>query len=150
MLQSLKAFLAEFTAAGDKAATTEDDLRLAAAALMFHVIAVDGTVSPEERVLLGDLLRERFQLDPQETRELLAAAENAEAEAVDLFHFTSVLKQRLDAAERERIIAMMWKLVFADGKLHEFEDNVVWRAAELLGVSNQARIRLKQAARNPG
>ena len=82
------------------------------------------------------------------TRELLAAAENAEAEAVDLFHFTSVLKQRLDAADRERIIAMMWKLVFADGKLHEFEDNVVWRAAELLGVSNQARIRLKQAARD--
>ena len=42
---------------------------------------------------------------------------------------------------------MMWELVFADGKVHEFEDNLVWRVAELLGVSSQARIRLKQAVR---
>jgi uncharacterized tellurite resistance protein B-like protein len=42
---------------------------------------------------------------------------------------------------------MMWRLTFADGTLHEFEDNVIWRVAELLGVSTQARIRLKQAAR---
>jgi uncharacterized tellurite resistance protein B-like protein len=57
------------------------------------------------------------------------------------------LKRRLEAADRERIVEMMWKLVFADGRVHEFEDNMVWRVAELLGVPSQARIRLKQAAR---
>jgi uncharacterized tellurite resistance protein B-like protein len=79
---------------------------------------------------------------------LVEAAKDAEAEAVDLYGFTSVLKARLDAADRERIVAMMWTLVFADGKVHEFEDNVVWRVAELLGVSTQTRIRLKQAVRD--
>ena len=39
-------------------------------------------------------------------------------------------------------------LVFADGKVHEFEDNLIWRTAELLGVSSEVRIRLKQAARD--
>ena len=42
---------------------------------------------------------------------------------------------------------MMWQLVFADGKVHEFEDNLIWRVAELLGVSSQVRIRLKQSVR---
>ena len=28
---------------------------------------------------------------------------------------------------------MMWELVYADGQVTEFEDNVVWRAADLLG-----------------
>jgi uncharacterized tellurite resistance protein B-like protein len=148
MLQSLKAFLAGLADAGEKTTASQDELRLAAAALLFHVIAVDGTVAPEERALLGDLLQRRFDLDPQETQRLLAAAENAEAEAVDLYHFTSVLKERLEAPDRERIIGMMWELVFADGRLHEFEDNAVWRAAELLGVPTQVRIRLKQAARD--
>ena len=36
MLQSLKAFLAEFTAADDKAATTEDDLRLKYVTILGH------------------------------------------------------------------------------------------------------------------
>ncbi len=39
---------------------------------------------------------------------------------------------------------MMWEIVFADGEVHEFEDNVVWRVAELLGVSSRDRIRLRK------
>jgi uncharacterized tellurite resistance protein B-like protein len=38
---------------------------------------------------------------------------------------------------------MMWELVYADGEVSEFEDNVVWRAADLLGVSSRDRINLK-------
>ena len=43
---------------------------------------------------------------------------------------------------------MMWRLVYADGGMHEFEENVVWRVAELLAVPSQVRIRLKQAVRD--
>ena len=51
---------------------------------------------------------------------------------------------------RQRIIEMMWEIAFADGALHEFEDNLVWRVAESLGVSVPARtaIRAKVAGRN--
>jgi hypothetical protein len=38
---------------------------------------------------------------------------------------------------------MMWELVYADGEVSEFEDNVVWRAADLLAVSSRDRIELK-------
>jgi hypothetical protein len=38
---------------------------------------------------------------------------------------------------------MMSELVYADGQVREFEDNVVWRAADLLGVSSRDRIDLK-------
>jgi uncharacterized tellurite resistance protein B-like protein len=148
MLQALRTFLTDLAAGAEKAPPGEDELRVAAAALLFHVIAVDGTVSPEEVGLLGDLLQRHFELDPGETQRLLDEAKDAEAQAVDLYHFTSVLKQRLDAGDRQRIVEMMWRLVYADGKVHEFEDNAVWRAAELLGVSTEARIALKQAARD--
>jgi uncharacterized tellurite resistance protein B-like protein len=45
----------------------------------------------------------------------------------------------------------MWELVYADGQVSEFEDNVVWRAADLLGVSSRDRIDLKHqvAAKQP-
>jgi uncharacterized tellurite resistance protein B-like protein len=126
---------------------SEEDQRLAAAALLYHVIAIDGLVTDEERTLLADLLMRRFGLGIDAARALVKEAEAADREAVDLYGFTSVLKRQLDEADRERIVEMMWKLTYADGSVHEFEDNVIWRVAELLGVSSQTRIRLKQAVR---
>jgi hypothetical protein len=49
----------------------------------------------------------------------------------------------VDEGGRLRIVEMMWELVYADGQVNEFEDNVVWRAADLLGVSSRDRIDLK-------
>jgi membrane carboxypeptidase/penicillin-binding protein len=57
----------------------------------------------------------------------------AEGEAVDLYRFTSVIMRSVNEEGRLRIIEMMWELVYADGQVSEFEDNVVWRAADLLG-----------------
>jgi uncharacterized tellurite resistance protein B-like protein len=83
---------------------------------------------------------------------LIASAMRAEGEAVDLYHFTSVIMRSVNEEGRLRIVEMMWELVYADGQVSEFEDNVVWRAADLLGVSSRDRIDLKHrvAARQSG
>jgi uncharacterized tellurite resistance protein B-like protein len=36
----------------------------------------------------------------------------------------------------------MWEIAYADGKVDEFESNVIWRAADLLGISSRERIEL--------
>ena len=51
--------------------------------------------------------------------------------------------REVDEEGRLRIVEMMWEMVFADGKVTEFEDNVLWRAADLLGISGRDRIDLK-------
>jgi len=145
MMSGIRRFLDQFAA--QPGGLAPDDHRLAAAALLFHVIAIDGTISDSERQKLRELLARRFALPDTDTDALIAAARSAEKEAVDLYGFTSVLKRHLSEPDREKIVEMMWELVFADGEVHEFEDNLVWRVAELLGVSSQARIRLKQAVR---
>jgi uncharacterized tellurite resistance protein B-like protein len=82
---------------------------------------------------------------------LIASATLVEGEAVDLYHFTSVIMRSVNEEGRLRIVEMMWELVFADGQASEFEDNVVWRAADLLGISSRDRIELKHriAGRQP-
>ena len=150
MISALKRFLTDLSGEAGPKAIGADDARLAAAALLFHVTAIDGVVGDDERSRLRTLLKERFGLGEDDLDDLMAAAETADNEAVDLYGFTSILKQRFDIAERERIVGMMWDLVYADGTVHEFEDNLIWRAAELLGVSSEVRIRLKQMARSHG
>ena len=148
MLDAIKTFLNDLTGRPEPRALGADEQQLAAAALLFHVIAVDGIVSADERKVLAAVLKRHFDLDDKETEALIAAAEQADKEAVDLYGFTSILKRQAEEADREKIVEMMWRLVYADGAVHEFEDNVIWRVAELLGVDPRARIRLKQAARS--
>lgn len=150
MISALKRFLTDLTGEPEPKPIDADEARLAAAALLYHVTAIDGVVAKDERARLRALLEQRFGLGDDDLDDLMAAAETADKQAVDLYGFTSVLKQRLDIAERERLVGMMWELVYADDKVHEFEDNLIWRAAELLGVSSDVRIRLKQAARDHG
>ena len=123
----------------------EGDGRVAAAALMVHLVSVDGVIETAEQDRLKEVLKSRFSLSDKETSELIAIANQRDKEAVDLYSFTSVLKRELDEEGRIEIIEMMWKLVFADGEIHEFEDNLVWRVAELLGVSRRDRIRMRQS-----
>jgi len=148
MLARIKHFFESLTGEEAPASLGEDEIRLAVAALLYHVIAIDGVVSEAERTTLTDVLKQEFDLDPAETRELVAAAQEADAEAVDLYGFTSVLKRRMEVGDRERVIRMMWQMVYADGGVHEFEDNIVWRVAELLAVPTQVRIGLKQSVRS--
>ena len=145
MLEKLREFIADVVSPGAQTQTFDDTgYRLAATALMIHVISLDGEPSAVEKNKLHSLIETRFGLDPGTADRLIAAATLVEGEAVDLYHFTSVIMRAVDEPGRIRLVEMMWELVFADGKVSEFEENVVWRAADLLGVSAQDRIELKR------
>jgi uncharacterized tellurite resistance protein B-like protein len=70
------------------------------------------------------------------------------AAAVDLYHFTHLLNASLDDNDRLRMVEMMWKIAYADGEVSEYEDNLIWRVADLLGVSSTERIALRHRVAN--
>ncbi len=145
MLQAFKQFLSDL-AAGDKDQNRFDDndYRLAAAALLVHAAMIDGQISDIERNRLQAMLMLRFDLDTDTANELIAEATQAEQEAVDLYRFTSLLDRCLDEKGRLQIVEMMWQVAYADGRVTEFEDNLIWRAADLLHVPSRTRIELRQ------
>ena len=145
MFDAFRNFVAEFVD-GDKhpGQFADDDYRLAAAALLVHAAAIDGEMSQSERDKLHAVVKERFALSDDSADELIDKATLAEHEAVDLYHFTSLLNRSLNEAGRARLIEMMWEIVYADGARDELEDNLLWRAADLLGVSQRQRIELRQ------
>jgi uncharacterized tellurite resistance protein B-like protein len=145
MFASFKSFVSDFVG-GEKHPSqfADNDYRLAAVALLVHAAAIDGDMSQRERDKLHSVVKRRFNLDDALADELIDKATQAEHEAVDLYHFTSLLNRTLDEAGRARVIEMMWEIVYADGRRDELEDNLLWRAADLLGVSPRQRIELRQ------
>jgi uncharacterized tellurite resistance protein B-like protein len=145
MLERLREFIADVVSPGAPEQQFFDDTgyRLAATALLIHVISLNGEPSEIEKRKLHGLIESRFGLDRGTADKLITAATLVEGEAVDLYHFTSVIMRSVNEEGRIRIVEMMWELVYADGKVSEFEENVVWRAADLLAVSSRDRIELK-------
>jgi uncharacterized tellurite resistance protein B-like protein len=145
MLQSFKRFLSELAVGQkDQSRFEDNDYRLSAVALLIHAAMIDGEMSEIERTRLVGFIMLRFGLDETAAHELVAAATAAEQQAVDLYRFTSLLNRSLDDRGRQQIIEMMWQIAHADGRVTEFEDNLIWRAADLLHVPAQARIALRR------
>jgi uncharacterized tellurite resistance protein B-like protein len=145
MLDGLRQFIADIVSphADRDRAFDDTGYRLAATALLVHVVSLDGEPTAVEKRKLHSLIESRFGLDPGTSDRLIESATKVEGEAVDLYHFTSVIMRSVNEEGRLKIVEMMWELVYADGQVSEFEDNVVWRAADLLGISSRDRIDLK-------
>ncbi|HEY8576479.1 MAG TPA: TerB family tellurite resistance protein [Devosia sp.] len=118
------------------------DPKLSVAALLVHLAAVDGQMKDTERDAIKAALQSHYGLDSTSVDKLVKQAALRDAEAVDFYTFTAAITQ-LEMEDRIEIIRMMWTVVFADSKNHELEDNMVWRIAELIGVSSRDRTILR-------
>ncbi len=148
MLRTIRDFLTELSSTEEPEALVHDRLQLAEAALMYHVIAVDGVVHEDEQIRMNAVLERHFGLSTEETEELAESAITADKEAVDLYGFTSILKRALEEDERIKIVEHLWEMVYADGVAHELEENMVWRISELLAINSRDRIAMKQKVRD--
>src|SRR3981081_3208134 len=151
MLDGLRQLIADVVSPAGHEQRSFDDTgyRLAATALLIHVISIDGEPTATEKRKLPSLIESSFGLDRGSADGLIASAPLVEGEAVDLYHFTSVIMRSVDEAGRLRIVEMMWELAYADGAGPEFEDNGVWRAAARVGCVSGSRRGAKASGRGP-
>jgi uncharacterized tellurite resistance protein B-like protein len=146
MLEAIRNFIHDLTGASEQRSFAEDDYRLAAVALFIHVANADGASDILEQQKLKSIIAERFGLNAWESAELIRKGEEGDREAVDFYQFTSILKRALDEEGRLKIVELMWDMALADGQIHEFEENTIWRVAELLGIGTRDRILSRQRA----
>ncbi len=122
-------------------------LQLATAALLVELMRADFEVGDEEHQAVVDNLRSFFGLAESETRELVALAEREADEGVSLYQFTSLIGKHFDAARKQQIIEMLWRISYADGHKHMYEEHLVRKLAKLLYVPHmvfvQARLKIE-------
>lgn len=140
MIGRLKQFFDRLEAPGAEPASAGDDgIRLSAAFLLVEAACQDGTFDDAERATISRLLAERFELDADTCAELLAEAEQAQANAVQWQRHTRAIVDHFDEAERVAMIEMLWEVVYADGEVDDYEANLLRRVGGLIYVSDRER-----------
>jgi uncharacterized tellurite resistance protein B-like protein len=122
----------------------EHALRLATAALLVEMARQDDVVYEVEREAAAKALCEHFGLSMDEVAGLYALAEEEASEATDYYQFTSLLKDRLNHAQKEQVVELLWRVAAADGDIDHYEEHMVRRIAELLYLPHSSFIRAKR------
>jgi uncharacterized tellurite resistance protein B-like protein len=122
-----------------------DPLRLATAAVLLEIAYADGQFTPAEDGNVVGFLTQRFQLAPDDARELLGAADEIRKKTVDHFALTNYIRKTTPLADRIDIVKTMWRLVYSDGNLSEYEAYLVRKLADLLGLEHHVMIEAKSA-----
>lgn len=114
-----------------------DDLHLAAAALLVHAAAIDGHIDTHEEAMLARITDTHFGLNAEDAAALLKEAKHADAQANDLYRFTAQINAGWQDAHKISLIELLWDIVLADGKIDDFEANLLRRLTALLYVSDK-------------
>ena len=138
MIDRIKALLSAGVETGAQSVEPEAP-KLAAAALLVEAACMDGHFDGDERDAVCAALGAHFGLSDHEADTLIEEAEAAHHEATDLHRFTRTINDRYDHADRLAVMEMLWEVVYADGKLHAYEANLIRRVGGLLHITDRER-----------
>lgn len=114
---------------------SDRDVRTAVAALFYHMVSVDGQVSPKETDALIAALASQFDLSHDQVHELMHRGERQDRDAGALFPFTAIINHELSEAQRIDVIDCLRDLADADGIRHPLENDLLQHLKQLLKVA---------------
>ena len=136
MLDAIKSFFgASMAPESPDEEIDESDVRLAACALLIEIAYADDDFTSDERQHLLSAIRRQYGLDEERAEELIRLAEDARADAVDLWQFTKLIKSTYSLGQKMVLLEVMWGLVYSDGELSSHEESLMRRVCHLLDVA---------------
>jgi uncharacterized tellurite resistance protein B-like protein len=121
----------------------EDSRPLAAAAILLEIAYADGEFTPAEDGDIVGYLKRAFSLSDEMAQELIAAADELRGRTIDHFGLTNYLRRTSSLEERIEMVKTMWRMVYSDRKLTDYENYLVRKLADLLGLEHHVMIEAK-------
>lgn len=112
-----------------------ESLETSVATLLIHAARLDENYSQDEKLTINKCLVELGFGENDKVEKLIDRCEILEKESNQILHLTQEIK-KLKYTDRLKIIEVLVQVVYADGKMDEFEDNLIRRVCGLVYVEN--------------
>jgi uncharacterized tellurite resistance protein B-like protein len=107
-------------------------LHVAACALLLEIAYADDEFSDPERHHICAVLQRHFDLDEETANALIEIAEAERSHAIDLYQFTSLIRQHYDLGQKTLLAEIMWGVMLTDGEVARHEGYMLRKIANLL------------------
>lgn len=118
-------------------------LQVAACALFIELAKADGKFTDEERSFIIQQMKQCFNIDDEYAKELMELAEQRVKDSVSIYEFTGEINERFTQEQKEKLIENLWRLVFADEKMHTYEDHLMKKVSLTLNIEHKKLIEKK-------
>lgn len=131
---------------------TGHDIIVATCALLVEIARIDGTFTREEMETVISILKEKYGLSRENVDALIAEAESQLEESVDLWQFAKLINENYSNEEKMEIIETLWRIVYVDGKMDQYEHYLMNKLKNLLRISHNqlidAKLKVKYSNQN--
>lgn len=121
----------------------ERRIQIAACALLIEMASIDSEFSEEERARILSILKKEFVLSDDMADELIALSMLELKASIDIWQFANLINDNYTPAEKIRLMEMVWKVVYADGRLDKHEDYLIRKLTKLLNLRHREMIEAK-------
>ncbi|WP_306253340.1 TerB family tellurite resistance protein [Parvularcula sp. IMCC14364] len=128
----------------EEAQEKTDPGQLAYTALLVEAARIDESYTETEAGLIDQLIMREFSLDAEAAGALRREAEKAQAEATDIYRFSSVVKNGFSPEEKIELLEGMWEIILSDNQTDKYEEMIMRRLIGLIYVSDQDSARARQ------
>lgn len=144
MIDMIKRLLGRVAAGSDGIRPSRShDLRVATCALLVEMARIDESFQKEEIDTIIGILQSRYGLSGEDAEALMAEADKALEESVDLWQFARLINENYSREEKIGIIETLWQVVFVDGKMDQYEDYLMHKMSTLLRLHHKELIDAK-------
>jgi len=152
MLDIVKRFFSKTGADSSNTAnqTTGHDLRVATCALFVEMARIDGAFTEEEMQTVLSILKEKYGLSREHADALIEEADKELDESVDLWQFARLINENYSNDEKIEIVETLWRIVYVDGKMDQYEHYLMNKLKNLLRLSHNQLIDAKLKVKHSG
>ena len=151
MLDIVKGFFhktaAEFSE--DTNPKSAHNVRVATCALLVEIARIDETFTDAEMEAILSILKEKYGLSQDHADALIAEAEKELEQSVDLWQFAKLINENYSNDEKIEIIETLWRIVYVDGKMDQYEHYLMNKLQNLLRLSHEQLIAAKLKVLHP-
>ena len=135
MLGKIKEFFkgAETLEVDKNGQPSDREIQIACAVLLLEMAGADNDYSPAEVEMCLTSIQQQFKLSREAATEPLEIADGLRKQNNKVDEFVKIINENYNDKQRTRILAMVWKVVIADGAVEKFE----------LRFATQMKFRLK-------
>ena len=131
----------------DDAEPSENDLKLAAATLMFEVVRSDGQIDEIELTTMAEVLGQQFKMPEDDISSMMKLAKTSSDMQTSLQKFTREVCEKWGNTERMKLLENLWIIALADKKIDRHERHLVRKVAGLLYLNDKQIVQSREKAK---
>ncbi len=131
----------------DMAGSGLPDENAVAVGLLLEVIRMDDDFDTAERAAVTRIISRRSGAMPAEAAKIISEAEGLPRTTYDDNALLKRVNDSYTAAQKTKLVEILWEIALADGELHRFENHAILVIANQLGMGQAQLDATKSAAR---